>query len=427
MSHTGKLFLIALSALVLAGGTAAQVPDSGVSVTGTLGSIGQSSTLTGPFKFDNSHPDLSLAARIERGKALPKYEGPLASPEWLQRNCHATYRPGSSGPVSREQCIEQLAAAMPAFDPNKPRHFGERYSPKTWRDCRLNAHDFGGLQGRYAPGDCDWYKLRRIENPTFWPYEHNKDFKWPEAPKESVYRPGMTSEAYHKALCEKESGQWVYKRVEGVKSIYLVRPYRTSLGQDYQRDRFVEEAPFLVFDSATLRPESMVTFAGDRTSNGREFPGFDFVEMQFEKSRSVGRQGYSLAYKFAGQNPGEPDFFSPKVGDYFLGRMMSIAEIGTDGQKRYAASMVRYELEFTQKIVSWIGIVWRDIEREQDRDLSVGGTEVAVVDLQTNEILGLYRTFVLQGRSWEGSQRCDWYRTERAQLVRFVSKVVGKD
>ena len=44
-----------------------------------------------------------------------------------------------------------------------------------------------------------------------------------DKPKE-VYKPGMSSEEYFKALCEAEAGEWVFRRVEGVKGILLHRP-----------------------------------------------------------------------------------------------------------------------------------------------------------------------------------------------------------
>jgi hypothetical protein len=50
---------------------------------------------------------------------------------------------------------------------------------------------------------------------------------------------------------------------------------------------------------------------------------------------------------------------------------------------------------YSERLVSRYGYTWRGISRPHDRELGVAGGELIVVDLQTNEVLGLRRGFRL--------------------------------
>src|SRR5574339_72189 len=43
-------------------------------------------------------------------------------------------------------------------------------------------------------------------------------------PADSGYRPGMTPEQYFDHLCKSEAGEFIYKTVENVEGLYLMRP-----------------------------------------------------------------------------------------------------------------------------------------------------------------------------------------------------------
>src|SRR4051812_12013478 len=62
-----------------------------------------------------------------------------------------------------------------------------------------------------------------------------------DKPKE-VYKPGMTSGEYFKALCDAEAGDFIFKTVEGVKGVLQMRPYQAEpelLGQFFAYEGIV--------------------------------------------------------------------------------------------------------------------------------------------------------------------------------------------
>ena len=46
-------------------------------------------------------------------------------------------------------------------------------------------------------------------------------------PTDSGYKPGMTPEKYFNHLCKTEAGEFIYKTVENVEGIFMMRPTRT--------------------------------------------------------------------------------------------------------------------------------------------------------------------------------------------------------
>ena len=61
------------------------------------------------------------------------------------------------------------------------------------------------------------------------------------------------------------------------------------------------------------------------------------------------------------------------------------------------------------------GYTWRGIKRERDREYSIGAGEYLVVDLETNEVLGVKRGFKISGHDkntssgigWENARPCE--------------------
>lgn len=78
-------------------------------------------------------------------------------------------------------------------------------------------------------------------------------------------------------------------------------------------------------------------------------------------------------------------------------------------------------VEAVNEIRSRYGYMWRGIERSSyDRELGVGGGEVLVFDLQTNEVLGVRRNFVLAG-TYAGSRDVDWLTAQECTKFGFSS------
>ena len=50
-------------------------------------------------------------------------------------------------------------------------------------------------------------------------------------PADSGYKPGMTPQDYFDHLCKTEAGEFIYRTVENVEGIYIMRPRERSYGQ----------------------------------------------------------------------------------------------------------------------------------------------------------------------------------------------------
>ena len=92
----------------------------------------------------------------------------------------------------------------------------------------------------------------------------------------------------------------------------------------------------------------------------------------------------------------------------------------------------------TEEIVnpkSRYGFTWRGIKRPLDRELAIAGGELAVIDLQTGEILGIRRGFTMSGNvvnsatriNWEFSGACPSYERQNKDYdftYWFVAKIL---
>ena len=158
-------------------------------------------------------------------------------------------------------------------------------------------------------------------------------------PADSGYKPGMTPEQYFDHLCKAEAGEFVYKTVENVQGIVQLRQ-RPNANYEYSH-LYAFEDPF-GFDAD---PAFFI------------YPGW-YKYYETANSPSI--------------NEG------PKYIRYF----------GYDGQNPETIQKVN---EAQHK--SRYGYTWRGIVRPHDRENGIGGGEAIVVDLETNEVLAVYRGY----------------------------------
>lgn len=244
-------------------------------------------------------------------------------------------------------------------------------------------------------GSCNRLKLRRNENPEIWPYPDVPPLKWPEAPKESVYREGMTPVEYWRALCKAEAGEFIYRTVE-VEGIYEVRPRKHET--DYAlMDRYVVEDPYGRTDGEEEDELPFHFTSPPKNPWPYALPRYSYIERGWD---GVTRQSRSHLH---------PTMYQP-------------APQGVRFQRFHGFDQKTYDtmrLTWTNTLVSTIGFSWRGIRRPMDRELGIAGGELVVVDLRTNEILGVRRGFILGqplgdgGVGWYGGNVCpDYMSTE---------------
>jgi hypothetical protein len=278
-----------------------------------------------------------------------------------------------------EACVQTIASRLPSFDKNKPDHFGERYSPTKYLDCRL--------QKSRAELGCERFALHRFENPIFWPNARVPMPKLPDAPKESVYRPWMTKKQYFEALCKSEAGEFIYKTVDGVEGIYQIRPRALEKGDMRQEDRYVLEDPY-----------------GYEDWEARSAPGI-FVKPN--------RYGFLEV-----PSPSESSVSAPmRFHRYY---------------RKGGAEKIEWDIQTVSELQSRYGFLWRGIKRPRDREHNIGGGELFILDLHSGEVLATKRGFILGGpipRShteiyWRQGKLCSGDSTRLFRTAEFIARVL---
>ncbi len=321
-------------------------------------------------------------------KADPDLIAYVKSKGWLDHNCRSGELSFTGFHSNRKflQCVLVDAALLKPFDPEKPDHFGKDYDPEKYYRCRSKAK---------SPGDatCNIYKLVRDEPLPVWPYPDVPSIKWPDPPKEQVYYPGISPREYYANLCLKESGHFIYKTVDNVQGVYQVRP-RYPERSVYMLDPYVMEDPY-GFDISD----------GYRTVTRVMSLGYKFVESSvlYDPWNDVGRIWRQKHYHSSLFEPIE------KGSRYF--------KYEREGEGSLNESLRKVQ---TDNLQSQYGYVWRGIKRPRDREMGIAGGELAIIDLKTNEILGLIRGFALSGMRRDG--RVSWLTARRCALKRDAEK-----
>ena len=175
-------------------------------------------------------------------------------------------------------------------------------------------------------------------------------------PVESGYRPGMNSKEYFEHLCTTEAGEFIYKSIEKVEGIFQMRP-RVRPVREYAH-LYAPEDPYGLWGSDDLHPESL---------GGPSRYAFVEAVAGSERARSTyARQARS----------------QPANAKYVRYRV--------EGSQR---SWQMKPSEYDTKLKSRYGFTWRGITRPHDRELGIAGSEIIVLDLVTQEVLGVYRGY----------------------------------
>jgi hypothetical protein len=196
-------------------------------------------------------------------------------------------------------------------------------------------------------------------------------------PEDSGYKPGMTPEQYFNHLCKMEAGEFIFKTVENVEGIVQLRP-RVKANHEYSH-LYAFEDPF----------------------------GFEASEGFF-----VGPRRYAyLESSVLGSTNQEPKFTRYFGYD---GRRIKTLQKTNDVQRK-----------------SRYGFTWRGIVRPHDREYGIGGGEVIVVDLETNEVLAVHRGYAqfkmdervgLLNAGWRN--RCPSIQPTGGPYGQFILKVL---
>lgn len=221
-------------------------------------------------------------------------------------------------------------------------------------------------------------------------------------PTDSGYKPGMTPQEYFDHLCKTEAGEFIYRTVENIEGIYMLRPRKEA--SDYELQHlYALEDPYGQTTDETYKPEDSYV----QPALGK----YQFLEMPFpETAKESNSAKYRRYYRDPNAHPGRD--YPTAVDGRFVRVPYIVTEKPVDGlQSRY-------------------GYTWRGIKRPHDRELGIAGGELIVLDVQTYEVLAMRRGFIrsgdvrnnLTGVWWLGGHVCPGVGGKRGHL--FIKEVL---
>lgn len=189
-------------------------------------------------------------------------------------------------------------------------------------------------------------------------------------PEDSGYKPGMTPEQYFEHLCKTEAGEFIYKTVENVEGLYMMRPRKVAT--DYELEHlYALEDPY-----GHTSDDDM---PGAQDSYVQPVQGkYLFLEISLiSKGESGDATKYQRYYRDEKANPGK------KYQTMINGQGVFVPYVVTDAK--------------VPTLKSRYGYTWRGITRLHDREFGIAGGELIVLDMETNEVLSVRRGFARTG------------------------------
>ncbi len=180
-------------------------------------------------------------------------------------------------------------------------------------------------------------------------------------PADSGYRPGMSSREYFEHLCRTEAGEFIYKTVENVEGLYMMRP-RDEMTYEYNH-LYAMEDPYGHWNVEATEPE--ILFVKPSLYSFLETPVM---------SRTIPESKRDTMHPslFTKSDKGS------KYPRYF----------GYDGNDRRTMQRL-----YSPSLKARHGYLWRGIGRPNDRELGIAGSEMILLDLQSNEVLAVHRAY----------------------------------
>jgi hypothetical protein len=206
--------------------------------------------------------------------------------------------------------------------------------------------------------------------------------------EDSGYKPGMMPQEYFDHLCKTEAGEFIYKTVENVEGLYLMRSRETV--NDYNLQHlYALEDPYAYSDIETDAPQKL------------------FINPPWWR------------YKF----------FEVRKTEPATGLKSTTRYLRYSG---YVQDKSPMDVEEVSTIRSQYGYTWRGIKRPNDRELGIVGGELIVMDLHSNEVLAMRRGYIrsgdvqnnLTGVWWLGGHVCPAYKNASAYTYEFLSKIL---
>jgi hypothetical protein len=215
-------------------------------------------------------------------------------------------------------------------------------------------------------------------------------------PADSGYKPGMTPQDYFDHLCKTEAGEFIYRTVENVEGIYIMRPRKEATDSELSHLYALEDPYGQVLGESRLPQNSYVQPALGK---------YEFMEMPALGSQKK----YRRYYRDENAHPGR------KYQTAINGKSVLVPYIVAEA-----------EVPMTK---SHFGYTWRGVARPYDRDMGIAGGELIILDIETNEVVAVRRGYIRSGSGknitgiwWLAGQVCSEMVAEREHL--FVKQVL---
>lgn len=227
------------------------------------------------------------------------------------------------------------------------------------------------------PGSrCNLLKVQ-VEDPLATPegrFAHAIKIPNP-VPADSGYRRGMSSDEYFEHLCKTEAGEFIFKTVDNVEGIRLLRP-RTFylLGPPMLHHLYGMEDPY------------------GHDEDEADLPALQFLRWPQQYRYIEAATGAIPVSRVSSRAVFNPSVFAPPSQGLPVHRLY-----GYDGTSNFKSLHSEYSGQYESRYA----ITWRGLKRPNDREMGVAGGELIVLDMSTGEVLGVRRGYAQwSGRGW---------------------------
>ena len=241
-------------------------------------------------------------------------------------------------------------------------------------------------KAKLRPGEtgCDLLKLQPVDPLATDEGRFAHSIKIPNpVPEDSGYKPSMTPEQYFDHLCKTEAGEFIFKTVENVEGLYMMRPRKEATDYELEHLYALEDPYGYVLSDFDLPQDSYIQPAMGK---------YEFLEMPASDPRTI-----ETTAKFTRYYRDETAYPNRRYQTAVNGQFVFVPYIVAEAS--------------VSAIKSRYGFTWRGIPRPYDRELGIVGGELIVLDLKTQEVVAVRRGFIRSG--WMKNMTGIWWLTGR--------------
>lgn len=253
------------------------------------------------------------------------------------------------------------------------------------RQMKAFANDCAKTTPRPGSTSCDRLKLTPADPLATEEGRFAHSIKIPNpVPADSGYKPGMTPEQYFDHLCKTEAGEFIFKTVENVDGLYLMRPRKEATDYELEHLYALEDPYGYVLSDFDLPQDSYVQPAMGK---------YEYLEMPADDPKRANEAAAKFKRYYRDETAHPNRRYQTAVNGQFVFVPYIVAEASVSAIKS------RY------------GFTWRSVPRPHDRELGIAGGELIVLDLKTQEVVAVRRGFIRSG--WMKNMTGIWWLTGR--------------